>query len=325
MVTYSEDFSNISWSKFRVSVTPNTTISPIGILNAYSLIEDSVNSTHVLRKSFTSSNTGYSFSFFVKSKSGDRYVELDLGFTSSKSVFDIENGTIISDTTNNAKITSLDDNWYKISISDTVALGENSYDIRLVDKLSGSDAYLGNGASGIYIYGAQLEEQSYSTSYIPTSGASATRNQELCNDATPVINSEEGTLYAEISALDLFHGYISISDGTYGNSIRIGFVSDTLIKVWVYVGNSQVISQLFTYDTSNMNKIAVKYSLTDFKVYINGSNVFSTSSITFPIGTLNKLAFRRGDQYSPFFGNTKDLKYYPKALADVQLKDLTTI
>ena len=252
-------------------------------------------------------------------------MELDLGFTSSKSVFDIENGTIISDTTNNAKITSLDDNWYKISISDTVALGENSYDIRLVDKLSGSDAYLGNGASGIYIYGAQLEEQSYSTSYIPTSGASATRNQELCNNATPVINSEEGTLYAEISALDLFHGYISISDGTYGNSIRIGFVSDTLIKVWVYVGNSQVISQLFTYDTSNMNKIAVKYSLTDFKVYINGSNVFSTSSITFPIGTLNKLAFRRGDQYSPFFGNTKDLKYYPKALADVQLKDLTTI
>ena len=29
--------------------------------------------------------------------------------------------------------------------------------------------------------------------------------------------------------------------------------------------------------------------------------------------------------YENFFGNTKDLKYYPKALADVQLQDLTTI
>ena len=47
----------------------------------------------------------------------------------------------------------------------------------------------------------KLEQQSYATSYIPTAGASATRNQELCADATPVINSEEGTLYAEISAL----------------------------------------------------------------------------------------------------------------------------
>ena len=49
---------------------------------------------------------------------------------------------------------------------------------------------------------SKLEQQSYATSYIPTAGASATRNQELCNNATPVINSEEGTLYAEISALD---------------------------------------------------------------------------------------------------------------------------
>ena len=53
----------------------------------------------------------------------------------------------------------------------------------------------------VLIYGAQLEQKSYATSYIPTSGATATRNQELCNNATPVINSEEGTLYAEISAL----------------------------------------------------------------------------------------------------------------------------
>ena len=53
----------------------------------------------------------------------------------------------------------------------------------------------------VYMLGFQVEQQSYATSYIPTAGASATRNQELCNNATPVINSEEGTLYAEISAL----------------------------------------------------------------------------------------------------------------------------
>ena len=70
---------------------------------------------------------------------------------------------------------------------------------------------------------SKLEQQSYATSYIPTSGASATRNQELCNNATPVINSEEGTLYAEISALDDDgnDGYISLSNGTLSNYVYL--------------------------------------------------------------------------------------------------------
>jgi hypothetical protein len=42
--------------------------------------------------------------------------------------------------------------------------------------------------------------------------------------------------------------------------------------------------------------------------------------------SLSKLHFSMGDGINfPFFGNTKGLKYYPKALADVQLEDLTTI
>jgi len=42
--------------------------------------------------------------------------------------------------------------------------------------------------------------------------------------------------------------------------------------------------------------------------------------------SLSKLHFSTGDGINfPFFGNTKGLKYYPKALADVQLEDLTTI
>ena len=60
--------------------------------------------------------------------------------------------------------------------------------------------FTGDGISGLYAYGTQTELGT-GTSYIPTDGAAATRNQELCVDATPVINSEEGTLCAEISAL----------------------------------------------------------------------------------------------------------------------------
>ena len=93
----------------------------------------------------------------------------------------------------------------------------------------------------LYMCGAQLEQQSYATSYIPTSGASATRNQELCNNATPVINSEEGTLYAEISALanDGTYRGLTISDGTNSNVIRIYYTSATN-RITIEVRSSNV-------------------------------------------------------------------------------------
>jgi hypothetical protein len=310
LISYSEDFSNAAWVKLGAGtgstaiVTSDYAISPDGTQNASRLQCD-------LNGGLTSSGNQsliYDTLSGIGDTSGFIYVKSN---TNSSQTFYLANS--LNDYVNGVATTD----WQRIEINWNAAGNGRTFAIGTRGTSNSDDSL------DLLIWGAQVESGN-ATSYIPTSGASATRNQELCVDATPVINSEEGTLYAEISALDLFHGYISISDGTYGNSIRIGFVSDTLIKVWVYVGNSQVISQLFTYDTSNMNKIAVKYSLTDFKVYINGSNVFSTSSITFPIGTLNKLAFRRGDQYSPFFGNTKDLKYYPKALADVQLEDLTS-
>ena len=55
----------------------------------------------------------------------------------------------------------------------------------------------------VYIWGAQLEQQSYATSYIPTNGATNTRLQDIANNSgnSTLINSTEGVLYAEIAAL----------------------------------------------------------------------------------------------------------------------------
>ena len=55
-----------------------------------------------------------------------------------------------------------------------------------------------------YIWGAQLEQQSYATSYIPTNGATNTRLQDIANNSgnSTLINSTEGVLYAEIAAFE---------------------------------------------------------------------------------------------------------------------------
>ena len=81
----------------------------------------------------------------------------------------------IGDDTMNIVLT---DNWERYTL--TLVAPSNFVDISI--------RYVSIGYY-IYILGAQLEQQSYATSYIPTSVASATRNQETCADATPVINS----------------------------------------------------------------------------------------------------------------------------------------
>ena len=55
----------------------------------------------------------------------------------------------------------------------------------------------------VLLWGAQVEEQSYPTSYIPTNGATATRLADVCNDAgtSDTFNDSEGVLMVEISAL----------------------------------------------------------------------------------------------------------------------------
>ena len=67
-----------------------------------------------------------------------------------------------------------------------------------------------------------------------------------------------------------------------------------------------------------------KYSQNLFKVFINGVKVSEGASGNHP-NNLSKLAADDGGGSALFKGNIKDLKYYPKALADVQLEDLTTI
>ena len=244
--------------------------------------------------------------------------------------FDIQNGVIgTSDATHTAKMEDYGNGWYRCSITFDIDKSVDSGGYGHVEAMVGDNlntfAAIGQG---YYAYGSQGEEFSYPTSYIPSGAASTTRNQELCLDATPVINSTEGTLYAEISALanDGTYRMISISDGTNDNRITLYLLQANKISVVVKESNTTQAQMTYTInDVTDFNKIAFKYKENNFALWINGVEVATDTSGNVPT-SLSKLHFSTGDGINfPFFGNTKGLKYYPKALADVQLEDLTTI
>ena len=71
-------------------------------------------------------------------------------------------------------------------------------------------------------------------------------------------------------------------------------------------------------------KIAISYKSGDTKVFLNGTEI-KASTMLFSGATLNDLSFESASGSVDFYGNTKDLQVYPKALSDAELIKLTTI
>jgi hypothetical protein len=331
LITQSELFSDSYWTKIGASVVGGFT-SPSGGLNAFKLVEDTSTGEHRVKAIGVSIVADrYSFSVFVKPNGRNQIRISGANYFSggTDAYFNLDTKVITYGTrAANGLIETFSNGWYRCSFSSTSGevAGGNAF-MYIDTALNGSASYTGDGTSGVYIYGAQLEQSSYATSPIPTSGATATRNQELCTNATPVINSEEGTLYAEISALanDGTYREISLNDGTTNNVVEIRYNNITnQLQFVVRNGGSVAVSSRITLTSAlDFNKIAFSYKSNDYKMYVNGIEVGNATSGLMPSG-LNALSFDWGGS-NPFFGNTKGLKYYPKALADVQLEDLTTI
>jgi hypothetical protein len=187
---------------------------------------------------------------------------------------------------------------------------------------------IGIGNSSIAYWGHQAEEGSYATSYIPTSGSTATRSSEICNNGgnEQVINSTEGVLYAEIAALGVDSSYRQITIGNSTDNIKILFnASSTRLRGLLKVGG---INQADLFDETQTEikylKIALKYKSGDFALWVNGVEKDTETSGSIPTG-MSEISFDDGGGSADFYGKVKDIKVYNTALSDSELQALTTI
>ena len=335
LITYSEDFTE--WTADDVEVVNNATTSPNGDVTA-TLIKGNTNTSrhHVAKTTLTNTVTA-SFSVFAKAKEL-RYLQIaSANSTDQVANFDLLNGTIgtIGAGFSDVVLEEYPNDWYRISL---VSLNRyNSFYISLVSSTTASwleSWTMSNSTDGLYIWGAQLEELSYATSYIPTNGSTVTRDAETCTGAgeTADFNSEEGVLYAEIAALETTSSgsnYITITDGTYNNRASILFSGGATNQIRFFLrvgGASQVDKNQPVTNVKSFNKVAFKYKANDFAVWINGVEVATdTSGSVWTSGTINQLTFSEiGTATGAFRGKLKALKVYKEALSDSELTTLTS-
>ena len=332
LITQSELFSDAYWTKNGVSVLGGFT-SPSGDLSAFKLVENT-SSVHVIYNPSNafSSLTDASYSIFVK-YSGRQWVRLfcEFGTTSYNSWFDILNGVTGTSSADISDIQDYGNGWFKITQTNSLDAINGRYRLYLADA-DNSTTYTGDGVSGVYIWGAQAENQSYATSYIPTSGSTVTRNQDVCiNGATGtgLINSTEGVLYAEIARSEEENLYrlLGIDDGTSNNYVKMGF-ENSRGAFWIRAVINGVTSissdNALTSNPNEFYKIAIRYQSGNSAIYINGTSVLTTTT-TFSSGNFTALDFNHWNNSLNFFGKTKALAVWKEALSDEELTELTTI
>jgi hypothetical protein len=134
-------------------------------------------------------------------------------------------------------------------------------------------------------------------------------------------------LYAEIAALanDNIGRKITLNNGSNSQVVVLEYTSTSnQIRVFVSNGSLQFNEFITISDLTEFNKIAIKYKENNFSLYVNGIEVATdTSGTTFPIGTLTNVNFDDGSGNADFYGKTKNLKVFKRAMSDGELYLLT--
>jgi hypothetical protein len=267
---YSEQLDNAAWTKQNTTVTANVVTSPSGYQDADKLVETSATGAHRASVSSAATLNG-TFSFFAKA--GERTkvailsTTIDLGF-------DLSNGTLINlgSGTSVGKIENYGNGWYRCSLPQ--ASGIVALSLALLDNAN-NITYTGNGTSGAYFWGAQLEVGAYATSYIPTLGASVTRGADAASKTgiSSLIGQTEGTLFAEFTRLNVGNAVVlfQCNDGTTNNRAQLEIGTSGIATGVVLSGGA--VSCVITGPTlalGQTHKFALTYKANDFKLYVNG-------------------------------------------------------
>jgi hypothetical protein len=351
LFTYSDQFDNAYWGKVRGTINQNVIAAPDGTVTADKFVESTETGSHYLLPSSSSVVSGSAYTLSAFAKNAGRYLTLYFpsnGFGDSNvenaSTFDLLNGLIYS---SGSKVTTAISNvgggWYRCVIN-KVATVSTALNIPIYLSNNGTSltSYTGDGTSGVYLWGAQLEQSDRPSTYIPTTTSQVTRaaDTSTSSQVTRAADSavmtgvnfsswyrqDEGTLFINyrLAYKNTNADILSISDGTSSELIQVR-LSSTSLAQYSITDNGVVQASISPLGYSSLGVDYLRsmaYKTNDFSSSINASAVLTDTVGTVP--TVNRM-----DIAGTFFGGVtlngtiKKIVFYPKRLSNTELVGIT--
>ena len=334
------------WVRTGVSFDANAATAPDGSTDADKMIAGTAPSEQRIRDDIgsLSSNASYTLSIFAKA-AGYNYLVINHGdylVADYNTWFDLATGTVETNPAGStAKIEDVGNGWYRCSVTRTTTATQNTISARfLVSNADNVTSFTGNGTSGIYIWGAQLEQSSYATSYIPTTGSTATRAADVSTSAATTVfesdwyRQDEGTVFTSFN-LDTNRSYT----GTFRHLLHITLTANNNSSVGVLVdssgryqlqvrdNNSNVATPFTSTNAGETSLVAAVYKVDDFAIAANGEAPATDNSGAAPTTDSPEQmvigGVRDGNTLGILNGTIRRLTYWPTRLPNEVLQTIT--
>jgi hypothetical protein len=343
------NFTNAYWNSTANNITAvdSFTDGPDGIASGASSITEVAGvlltrHIHETTGAFTpAANTAYTMSAWVKQPPSNpvRYVQLAFwiaGFGSTAYMnYDIQSGTVGTGGAGitASSITAYPNRWYRITATATSVASPAASGFQLGFSTSSSavrtEAYtVVSPLKSIYLWGAQVEQGAFATSYIPTVSSSLTRSVDVCSisGVSTFYNSTEATLFVEalVGGTATFPSIISLDNSTSNNQLALSaFPSPNTVQGFVVSGGTTSASPNRPLTLGTFFKAASSNKLNSFQISMNGVNGTLDTSGAMPVG-ISTMNIGRSWNGNAINGYLKSVRVYKKAVTDAKLITLTT-
>jgi hypothetical protein len=331
LVTYSAQFDNAAWGATQITVTANAITAPDGTVSGDLAVPSTSALSHYFRQVTTVTATAYAFSVFAKAGGYGFLVVVSSGYNVC---FNLTTGAVgaSSGSGGTPSIQSVGNGWYRCNLVITESAGNSSvYYVPRPDNVSAFWTGAGDGTSGVYFWGAQLEAGAFATSYIPTTTTALTRAADVAsvNTLSPWYNATEGTLYAETQLTNTVangRAGFDLNDGSTNNrnifrAIAVGGADQNIVR-----SGGVVVASLASVSTPTtaVRKSASAYAVNNFAFTVNGGTPATSTSGAVPVGITNLLLGSGVGPSEYLNGYLRRITYYPRRLSNAELQALTT-